>query len=481
MKSKIIIWLFLTGALISCDKSKLNPKPQSDLPDAEAFSTAARAQQQVNGMYVLLKSSFFFGSRFVVYGDVRGEDFLNRTNNGVTGLQTWNFSATPATNEVQYVWRDAYACINQCNIVLARIDEAPISDALKNQYKGEARTLRALGYWGLLSLYAKPFADGSGANPGVPLRLTAEYSTGNNSMPRSTVAQVYTQIIADLNFAETNLPLDNGNAELNTTHAHRNTAIALKTRMLLAMQRWADVITEADKLVPATAPYQATTGVAHRLEPAIASVFSTPYTTLESIFSMPFTTLDLPGTQNGLANYYMPGPVGALDYTLNTAAAGIVSNPSWKATDARRAFVGTSGTSTVWRKFTSNPHTDYAPAIRYAEVLLNLAEARVRQTNAVDARAIDLLNAVHRRSDNTTTYSAADFANATALLAQIAIERRIELLGEGLRNFDIMRTLQPFPAKGTAPVVASNANAYIWPIPQSELFSNPEVVQNPGY
>ncbi|MEI9910571.1 MAG: hypothetical protein WDO71_13400 [Bacteroidota bacterium] len=73
---------------------------------------------------------------------------------------------------------------------------------------------------------------------------------------------------------------------------------------------------------------------------------------------MPFTTLDLPGTQNGLANYYMPGPVGALDYTLNTAAAGIVSNASWKATDARRAFVGTSGTSTVWRKFPSNPHTD---------------------------------------------------------------------------------------------------------------------------
>ena len=138
MKSKIIIRLF-SGSAFSCDKSKLDPKPQSDLPDAEAFSTAERAQQQVNGMYVLLKSSFFLGSRFIVYGDVRGEDFLNRTNNGVTGLQTWNFSATPATNEVQYVWRDAYACINQCNIVLSRIDEAPISDALKNQYKGEAR------------------------------------------------------------------------------------------------------------------------------------------------------------------------------------------------------------------------------------------------------------------------------------------------------------------------------------------------------
>ncbi|MBL7737713.1 MAG: RagB/SusD family nutrient uptake outer membrane protein [Chitinophagaceae bacterium] len=481
MKSKIIILALSAGLFFSCNKSKLDPSPQSDLPDTEAFATAARAAQQVNGMYVLLKSSFFFGSRFVVYGDVRGEDFLNRTNNGVTGLQTWNFSATPATNEVQYVWRDAYACINQCNIVLARVDEAPVTDVLKNQYKGEARLLRALSYWGLLTLYAKPYADGNGASPGVPLRLTAEYSTGNNSMTRATVAQVYTQILADLNFAETNLPLNNGGAEMNTTHAHRNTAIALKTRMLLAMQRWADVITDADKLVPATAPFQAATGVGHRLEANIASVFAAPYTTLESIFSMPFTTLDLPGTQNGLANYYMPGPVGALDYTLNTAAAGIVSSTSWKATDARRAFVGTSGTSTVWRKFPSNPHTDYAPVIRYAEVLLNLAEARVRQTNAVDARAIELLNAVHRRSDNTTTYVAGDFADAAALLAQIAIERRIEFLGEGLRNFDIMRTMQAFPAKGTAPVVPANASVYIWPIPQSELFSNPDAAQNPGY
>lgn len=481
MKNKLVILTISVGLFAACNKKKLDPNPQSDLPDTQAFGTAARAQQQVNGMYVLLKASFFYGSRFVVYGDVRGEDFLNRTANGVTGLQTWNFSATPATNEVQYVWRDGYAAINQANIVLDRIDEAPITDALKAQYKGEARALRALAYWGLLNLYAKPYADNAGNTPGLPLRLTAEYSVGNNSLPRSTVAAVYTQIIEDLNFAETNLPLTHGTAELNTTHIHRNTAIALKTRMYLAMQRWADVITEADKLVPAAAPYQAASGVAHRLEPNVASVFSTPYTTLESIFSMPFTTLDLPGTQNGLANYYMPGPVGALDYTLNMTAAGIASNAGWKATDARRAFIGTSGTSTVWRKFPSNPHTDYVPVIRYAEVLLNLAEARVRSTNTVDARAISLLNAVRQRSDNTTTFVAADFATAADLLAQIAIERRIELLGEGLRNFDITRNMLTFPAKGTAPVVAPTAFVYIWPIPQSELFSNPEIVQNPGY
>jgi hypothetical protein len=479
MKNKFLFLLLAVGVAISCNKSKLNPSPQTDLPDDQAFATAERAAQQVNGMYAITKASFYYGSRFLIYGDVRGEDFLNRTANGVTGLQTWNFSATPATNEVQYVWRDIYGAINLANIVLERVGESPISDALKNQYKGEASFIRALGHFNLLTLYARPFADGSGDKLGVPLRIKAVYSTGSNDLARSTVAQVYAKIVEDLNFAEANLPLSYATADLNTTHAHRNTAIALKTRVLLAMQRWNDVITEANKIVPATQPYIAPTGVAHRLQANIATVFATPYTTTESIFSMPFTTLDLPGTQNGLANYYMPGPVGALDYTLNPA--GIIANAGWKTTDARRAFIGTSGTNQVWRKFASNPQTDYAPIIRYAEVLLNLAEARVRQTNTVDAQAVDLLNAVRQRSDPTTTFTVAQFATPADLINQIAIERRIELMGEGFRNFDIMRTLSTFPAKGAAPVVPATANAYIWPIPQSELFSNPSIVQNTGY
>ena len=478
MKNKFL-FLLLSVVVLSCNKSKLEPSPQTDLPDAQAFATAERAAQQVNGMYVFVKSSFYYGSRFMIYGDVRGEDFLNRTANGVTGLQTWNFSATPATNEVQYVWRDVYGSINLANIVLERVSEAPISDALKNQYKGEASFVRALGHFNLLTLYARPFADGNGDKLGVPLRIKAVYSTGSNDLARSTVAQVYAKILEDLNFAETNLPLTYATADLNTTHAHRNTAIALKTRVLLAMQRYNDVITEAGKIVSAAPPFMAATGVQNRLVANVATVFAPPYTTVESILSMPFTTLDLPGTQNGLANYYMPGPVGALDYILNPA--GIIANTGWKATDARRGFIGTSGTSQVWRKFAANPHTDYAPVIRYAEVLLNLAEARVRHTNTVDAQAVELLNAVRGRSDNTTVFTVAQFATPADLVNQILIERRIELMGEGFRNLDVMRTLSTFPAKGAAPVVPATANAYIWPIPQSELFSNPSVVQNTGY
>ncbi|MFM8489600.1 MAG: RagB/SusD family nutrient uptake outer membrane protein, partial [Bacteroidota bacterium] len=113
---------------------------------------------------------------------------------------------------------------------------------------------------------------------------------------------------------------------------------ALKTRVYLGMQRYGDVITEANKIVPAAAPYKAAFGVAHELQAAVKNVFTTPYTTTESIFSMPFTTNDLPGTQNGLGSYYNPGPRGIGDFSLNPA--GIIGDSvTFAGNDARRQFV----------------------------------------------------------------------------------------------------------------------------------------------
>lgn len=110
--------------------------------------------------------------------------------------------------------------------------------------------------------------------------------------------------------------------------------------------------------------------------------------------------------------------------------------------------------------------------IRWAEVLLNLAEARVRSTETVDAQAIDLLNAVHRRSDINTLFTPANFASYTNLANTILTERRIEFLGEGLRNNDLMRLLQTIPAKGVAPAKAPNEDGYIWPASSDEKALN---------
>ncbi|MCY7349184.1 MAG: RagB/SusD family nutrient uptake outer membrane protein [Cytophagaceae bacterium] len=154
---------------------------------------------------------------------------------------------------------------------------------------------------------------------------------------------------------------------------------------------------------------------------------------------------------------------------------------AWTATDARRTnFVVRVGTESFLKKYpTRTPFTDRAPVIRYAEVLLNLAEAITRSTNAIDARALALLNAVRGRSNAAGVYTAASFATSAALIDAILTERRIELLGEGFRSNDLVRLALPLPAKSNISVIPATANNYIWPIPQSELNVNKEAVPNP--
>jgi hypothetical protein len=297
------------------------------------------------------------------------------------------------------------------------------------------------------------------------------------------VAEVYNQILEDLNFAEENLP------ETSSIYrAHTNAAIAFKTRVYLTMGRWSDVISEANKIVSQDVPFKATTGIKHELSPSVVAVFTPPQQTLESIFSLPSTALDAPGTQNQLAFYYLPSarpggaPVGGGEYSLNPV--GIITDQTWKPTDQRRTFIipitATNGSVTnYWGKYpTGTPYTDNVPLIRYAEVLLNLAEAITRSANGVDPRAIALLNAVRGRSDVSTQFAAADFADANALTNAILKERRIEFLGEGLRSIDLMRLNLPIPAKGTATGVQPSDPNYVWPIPSTELSVNRVMERN---
>lgn len=111
--------------------------------------------------------------------------------------------------------------------------------------------------------------------------------------------------------------------------------------------------------------------------------------------------------------------------------------------------------------------------IRYAQVLLNLAEA-LAQKNGLDSRALDLLNAVRKRSDSSTTLIA---STKDELLNLIWQERNIEFLGEGVQNIDLVRTLRPIPAKiptGGTPIPSVNMGEsnYIWPLPNSETLYN---------
>lgn len=468
----------------SCKRELLSPIPQTFVIDLTAFDTPGRIANQVTGLYQTFKSGTFYGGRAQIAGDIRGEDFLNETTNGVTGYDVWLLNATGTSqNFIKNLWAQAYQVINGSNIFLegmAAKGTSVVGAALANNYIAEARLLRALSYLKLLEHYAKPYADGNGSKPGVPLRLTAIKGPGSSPMARNTVAEVYTQIIADLDFAEANLPLTYTTATLSTTRAHRNTAIALKTRVYLAMQDYAKVITEANKIAAqTTAPFSATSGVAHALQANIVNVFRTPYTTTESILSMPMTSTagDNPGTQNQLAYYWSRTPAGVGNGEFSLNPSGIVANTGWTAADARRGFNATvSGKLYLNTKYTvASPFTDWAPIIRYSEVLLNLAEALARTNTGVNVRALALLNAVRQRSDAATVLAPATQAD---LINAILLERRIEFLGEGLHNFDHMRLLLTIPAKGPVAAKAPGEPGYIWPISADELSLNPLMTDN---
>ncbi len=476
---------FLALSASSCKKDLLNAIPQTSVTDVTAFATPDRILSQVRSLYAGLKNGNFYGGRYIVYGDIRGEDFINETTNLVTGSDVWNLNpANSSQNSVKNLWAQAYFTVNICNLFIDGMAEkgtAIVGTSLSNNYVGEARLIRALSYYSLLQLYARPFADGNGAKPGLPLRLVGIKASGSSNLARSTVAEVYAQVLADLNFAEANLPLTNGTAILNTTRAHRNTAIALKTRVYLTMQNYAAVITEANKIVSVTAPFTSITGVAHALSPSIAAVFLPPYTTNESIFSMPMSTTagDNPGTQNQLGYYFVQNgsSLGNAEFSLNPAA--IIANTGWKAIDARRtALIFTNATTSkkyLAKYKVGNPYTDFVPVIRYAEVLLNLAEALARTSATPDFRALALLNAVRQRSDQSTTLVAATQAD---LIDAILLERRIEFLGEGMRNNDLLRLLQTIPAKGSVPSKSPSEQGYIWPISSDELSLNALMTDN---
>lgn len=489
-KQTIYILLLATLTWAACKKEgDLYPVPTTNISDASAFATPDRVLNGVRGLYATLRSGNFYGGRYLIYNDIRAEEFLLQDPNEVTGAGVWALTVNNSTNNVKDLWSQAYFTINRCNVFLdgmTTTGNEVVGTALAANYIAEAKLVRALSYYSLLQLFARPYADGNGSKPGLPLRLTGATGSGDYNLARSSVADVYKQILDDLNFAETNLPLTITDALTRTTRAHRNTAIALKTRVYLTMQKWPEVIAEANKIVSASAPFTATTGVAHALQADITNVFKT-YTTTESVLSMPFNANETPGTQNQLAYYYTPGNgvvaggVGQGLYSLDPQ--GIIANTGWTATDKRRTFVKSSGAGTtlkywLFKYTTASPYTDFVSVIRYAEVLLNLAEAKVRSTNTVDAQAVALLNAVRNRSDAATTFTVASFTTPAALITAILTERRIEFLGEGLRSPDLLRLLLPIPGKSNVAAVLPTAQNYIWPISANELLLNKLMTDN---
>ena len=171
----------------------------------------------------------------------------------------------------------------------------------------------------------------------------------------------------------------------------------------------------------------------------------------------------------------------ALGYVYNANAEyylnpeGILGDTLWKSTDLRRQFLRNASSKYYLKKYAkATPYVDFIPVIRYAEVLLNYAEASAKMNDLTLAG--ELLNAVRKRSDATFIFADSQVITKEALISTILNERRIELLGEGFRSNDLLRTLQTIPAKGSNSMhvnaVLPASENYIYPYPSKEINTN---------
>ena len=464
--------------LASCSKNFLDTVPDTTISDLTAFSTPKRIEAQVNALYAGLKSANMYGGRYLIFNELRGDEFLIGKPDPGQASNIWAHTIGSGSGEIINMWSSGYSTINRVNTFLDGLEKNKtiISDALYTQYVAEAKFVRATSYFALLQMYAKPYNLDKGASPGLPLRLQAEKTNSNNDLARSTVAAVYDVILKDLDEAELSLPLTYGNAYTNATKAHRNAAIAFKTRVYLHKGDYAKVIAESKKIVD-LGTMASTSGVIFGLEPTYPALFTGSYTGREAVFYMPFSSADAGSL---ITFYFRAPPAAGSEYYLNPS--GILANPALNSASDKRSTMIVSSTGLRWlNKYTTpNPNTDYVPVLRYVEVLLNYAEAAARTGALADAAT--LLNAVRKRSDPTYSFSATDLASQTSLVNLIITERRIELIGEGFRVPDVQRLVLPIPGKaapsGIAPTLDPSSTLYIWPISSEELGTNKLMTPN---
>ncbi|MNQ21195.1 SusD family protein [compost metagenome] len=519
---KTILLSVVVLGMSSCTEEKiLDLNPINNISDAEAFTTPAYITAYMNGVYNAAGigqynaastapnggRGYIWGAAFVEQGEARGEDIVNMA----TFYQlTYQADYDPTTANNVYYWIDGYRLINRCNLMIEGTTDAVakgiITKAVGDDYIGQAKFLRAITHFEILTNFAKPYNFTAGAtHPGIIYREvgvnTAAEVASEQQKPRNTVAECYTKVLADLDDAE-KLITSNGFAGGRVvSKATKSAAIAFKTRVYLQKRDWANVIAEGTKL---NGLYTLTT------DPAAPFVLANNLSNTESIFSIAHSATSNPQVNAALASILKNRALVAISPIL-------WRDPQWLADDKRREdgkMIYTAGGIKYTNKYTDVTNmSDAAPVIRYAEVVLNMAEAQARLSAANLPTALTLLNSIRNRalaSPGTQAYTIAGLGTQKLMVDAILKERRIEFLQEGRRWADIHRLqgddLAPIvgiPAKyaNATPVPAAYVlgngfavttpiaaipytdRRFLWPIPQTEMNTNPGLQgqNNPGW
>lgn len=514
----------------SCENDVIELSPVDRLTDATAYETPARCELSVIGAYDAIQCGIYndsysrgypFGAASIIQSEMRGDD-MNLT--AVFYDVTYSSTYTVSTANNLYYWEASFEAINRINTVMKGIKGAVEKQVLTEEegdaYKGELLFLRALTYHSLLLHFAYPVNIEGNNNYGLPLYLEAINTPAEIAeslkIGRSSLTETYDQILKDLNDAEAYFTSNDKHEVNGITRVSKGSVIALKTRVYLHKRDWDNVIAEAKKLVPGTtAPFESPIG-GYKLEDSPATPFLSFSSNSESIFSVENSADDEPSVNGALAAMTSARPSGR---AIVTSSPTLYNTAYWLGDDKRRDLVYYSDAYEYYYcdKYRNTlTRNEYAPIIRYAEVLLNYAEAVLRK-GGNDALALELLNAVRNRSlakPESQAYQTSNFTDKKAFLDAILWERRIEFHGEGRRWEDIHRLANDdlSPSKGipakidysrakgadnfvvggevkaswfspSKPLIPYTDKRFLWPIPQNDLVRNPTLAaqQNAGW
>ncbi|MGR7812316.1 RagB/SusD family nutrient uptake outer membrane protein [Lacinutrix undariae] len=451
---------FLTVAMIcgvaftSCNDA-IYIDPADEIVESNAITTVDDFESATIGVYATMggASSVEWNSLFT------DELQLPASNNG-NGIQVHTWSINTSTTEAATLYGSYFLTINRANKVLealpAIIAENAAEQATLDGYEGELLAIRGWAHFKALTLFSESYTDDSAL--AVPY---LDYAVVLEKPARNTVGEVLAGINADLVAARNLIPASASNNIFMT----RDAITALEARMALYTEDYPTAITKSTELINS---YPLATTATY------AAVWQDANET-ENIFK--------------LARVQGDGSIGQIYATTAIAVDWLASDKIvslYETGDVRASAFFTDGNFiNKYPGDVSSFGLNDIKVFRVSEQYLIRAEAYANSSQL--GLAADDYNTL--RSNRITGVTDATFGNILDAMSMILEERAREFAFEGHRFFDLKRTGSDVERAATdCGVLSADAceldnsdYRFTLPIPQTEIFTNPNVIQNTGY
>ncbi|MFB6285696.1 MAG: RagB/SusD family nutrient uptake outer membrane protein [Candidatus Bipolaricaulia bacterium] len=462
----------------------LEQQPDNTLSQNQVFSDANGVRNVLRGLYNDLQGP---ATDYFIYAALASDQAVH-TGSFPSWQDIDNHQVSPGNGSIEDPWVDTYNLINTANVLIARAkasDFENMSEEEAADIRAQARAIRAYGYHTLVQWYGGH--DGLD-QMGVPVITKPTSSVDDVQFPsRSTVGEVYNQIISDLKAAES--AVNNGSA-IGDNPAGDGFVDKNVVRGLLARAHLFRASIKRRAGGSPTSDYQAAADKAQQVIQSGQTQLSTldaVYNGLnssESIWELQFSSQD----GNAMSFFARPnGAGGRFEYGLDGRFVSALDSLD----DRRDVNIKSAGGQQFIGKYYRLDGSDHLFILRLPEMKLIRAEAMMEMNFSTNKQqAIEQVNDIRRRAYNEVNEGnpEPDFQEAGAeidpndvtskqeLRDIIRAERRRELAFEGNRWHDLNR----LGVTGQFVNLPSETDRR-WPVPQSELDVNDNLNQNPGY